>query len=421
MAWVALCGTTCRACSLGSTTIIAGSDTPRVAIAARQRWLDDSPCHRQIGRGGLLGDRVVMSRRLVRFGRQLWIVLILCWVSATAFAKDYPTAPRLKDNHGKFRIAYLQGGPFFEYDEVFAALVHALARNGWARQITIPPEATRTAQDLFAYLAAHKEWSDYLEFPPDAFFDSGWQDRNRAANQQKILKRTDIDMILAFGTWAGSDMKEMPKEFDRVPVVVVDVSDPLRSRIVDSNQDTGRDSLTARVDPRRYQRQARLFHDVVGFRKLGVAFEGTVEGRSYAAIEDIEVVARKKGFTVVKAEHPGYFKSRGEAEKWLIRSARDLGARDHSLAPVLREADREARLREHDKGFDARPSRRARPRRSRAPRRSTAPSSGRTSRSRGRRCGMPRSTRSRRTSIVRPSCVATTKRQSPGGGLSTQE
>jgi len=298
-----------------------------VAIAARQRWLDDLPCHRQIGRGGLLGDRVVMSRRLVRFGRQLWIVLILCWLSATAFAKDYPTAPRLKDNHGKFRVAYLQGGPFFEYDEVLAALVHALARNGWARQITIPPEATRTAQDLFAYLAAHKEWSDYLEFPPDAFFDSGWQDRSRAANQQKILKRTDIDMILAFGTWAGSDMKEMPKEFDRVPVVVVDVSDPLRSRIVDSNQDTGRDSLTARVDPRRYQRQVRLFHDVVGFRKLGVAFEGTVEGRSYAAIEDIDVVARKKGFTVVKAEHPGYFKSRGEAEKWLIRSARELAAR----------------------------------------------------------------------------------------------
>ena len=35
--------------------------------------------------------------------------------------------------------------------------------------------------------------------------------------------------------------------------------------------------------------------------------------------------------------------------------------------------------------------------------------------------GTPRSTRSRRMSIVRPSCVATMKRQSPGGGLSTHE
>jgi len=268
-----------------------------------------------------------MTRRLIRFGRQVLIVLSVFLLSATVLAKDYPSAPRLKDNQSKFRIAYLQGGRFFEYDEVFAALVRGLTKLGWARPITLPPAAAGSAEELFKYLASHKEWSDYLEFPPDAFYDSAWQERNRAINQQKLLKRSDIDMILAFGTWAGSDMKKMPKEFNRIPVVVVDVSDPLRSRIVDSNQDTGRDNLTARVDPDRYQRQIKLFHEVLGFRNLGIAFEGTVEGRSYAAIEDVEAIARKKGFKVVKAEHPGYFTSPGEAEKWLIESVRQLSTR----------------------------------------------------------------------------------------------
>ena len=72
---------------------------------------------------------------------------------------------------------------------------------------------------------------------------------------QELLRRRDIDMIFAYGTWAGQDMRNMPPEFKRIPVVVMDVSDPLRSKIVDSNEDSGRDNLTARVDPLRYQRQ----------------------------------------------------------------------------------------------------------------------------------------------------------------------
>ena len=268
-----------------------------------------------------------MGEKIAAFRWSVWSCIILLSVSITALAGDYPITPRLKDNNSKFRIAYLQGGPFFEYDKVFSALILELNKIGWARQAGIPPEATKTAQSLFNYLATHKEWSDYLEFPQDAFFDSEWKAKNRQINQQKILKRNDLDMILAFGTWAGQDMRVMPPEFNKIPIVVVDVSDPLRSDIVDSNQDSGRDNLTARVDPLRYQRQIKLFHDIVGFKNLGVAFEDTVEGRSYAAIEDIEIVAKQKGFNVIKAIHPSYFKSEDEAEKWLIQNTRDLSSK----------------------------------------------------------------------------------------------
>jgi len=240
------------------------------------------------------------------------------------FAADYPTAPRLKDNGKKHRIVYLQGGPYFEYDMVFKAVIRALMELGWAEKISLPAQSTDTARSLYTYLAARKEWSKYLEFPADGFYDNDWKDNRRKPTMQALLNRNDVDMIFAYGTWAGQDMKNMPANFDRVPVVVMDVSDPLRSKIVDSNEDSGRNNLTARVDPLRYQRQVRLFHQIIGFKRLGIAFEDTVEGRSYSAITDVEKVSREQNFEIVQIRHPGYMKSKKQSVQWFLQSVTDL-------------------------------------------------------------------------------------------------
>ena len=64
--------------------------------------------------------------------------------------------------------------------------------------------------------------------------------------------------------------------------------------------------VSARVDPLRYQRQIAMFHDIIGFTKLGMAFEDTIEGRSYAAITDVETMAAERGFEIEKELHLGY-------------------------------------------------------------------------------------------------------------------
>ena len=240
------------------------------------------------------------------------------------FAADYPTTPRLKDNGKKHRIVYLQGGPYYEYDMVFNAVIRALMEIGWAEKISLPAQSTNTARALYSYLAAHKEWSKYLEFPADGFYDNDWKEKNREPAMQALLRRRDVDMIFAYGTWAGQDMKNMPPEFSGVPVVVMDVSDPLRSKIVDTNEDTGRNNLTARVDPLRYQRQVSLFHQIIGFKRLGMAFEDTVEGRSYSAIADVEKVSREQNFEIVQIRHQGYVKSKKQAIQWFLQSLTDL-------------------------------------------------------------------------------------------------
>ncbi len=257
----------------------------------------------------------------------LLVVMVLALSFAGAgFAQTFPVTPKHKADGSKFRIAFLQGGPYFEYDQVFLAVVLQLRKLGWLESVNIPSRYTKDSQGIYEFLSTNSKVSKYLEFPPDAFYDSNWKDELRLANKRKLLERLrkkDIDLIFALGTWAGQDMKNMPPEFN-IPAVVMDVSDSLKAEIVDSNEDSGRDNLTARVDPLRYQRQIAMFHDIIGFTKLGMAFEDTIEGRSYAAITDVEAMAAERGFEIEKELHLGYVKSKGKAEEWLLRAIKRL-------------------------------------------------------------------------------------------------
>jgi ABC-type uncharacterized transport system substrate-binding protein len=256
----------------------------------------------------------------------LMTMVLALSISGAGFAQNFPVTPKHKADGSKFRVAYLQGGPYFEYDQVFLAVILQLRKLGWLENVKIPSRFTKDAAGMYEFLSTNSKVSNYLEFSPDAFYDSNWQDDLRLANKRKLverLKKKDIDIIFALGTWAGQDMKNMPPEFT-IPAVVMDVSDALKSEIVDSNEDTGRDNLTARVDPLRYQRQIAMFHDIIGFTKLGMAYEDTVEGRSYAAITDVEAMAAERGFEIVKELHPGYVKSKEKAEEWLLRAIKRL-------------------------------------------------------------------------------------------------
>jgi ABC-type uncharacterized transport system substrate-binding protein len=107
--------------------------------------------------------------------------------------------------------------------------------------------------------------------------------------------------MIAMGTWAGQDLANNDHA---VPTVVCATSNPLEAGIIKSLDDSGYDHIHARIDPRRFERQVRLFHDIVGFQKLGIAYINTVSGRSYASLSDIEKVAKEEGFEVVRCFLP---------------------------------------------------------------------------------------------------------------------
>jgi ABC-type uncharacterized transport system substrate-binding protein len=209
-------------------------------------------------------------------------------------------------NHGKkWRIGYYEGGPYVNYPVNLRTIVAGLVELGWMAPVNIPNVEDKTlSKPVWDYLSKHTR-SAYIEFVPDGYWCDQWDSEERENIKEAIIQRLnekkDIDFMIAMGTWAGQDLAN---DRHHVPTMVVSVSDPLRSGISASAKDSGIDHLHARCDPTRYIRQLRLFHRLFSFKRMGVVYENSVEGRTYAAMDDILQVAAERHFSVVSCEAP---------------------------------------------------------------------------------------------------------------------
>lgn len=150
-------------------------------------------------------------------------------------------------NHGrKWRIGYVEGGPYANYQSILHAMIEHLMSSGWIQPASMPEclddSETRT---LWNFLSTEIE-SKYLEFPPDAYWTPKWDNTERENLKQVILNRLnntkDIDLLLAFGTWAGQDFANNQH---RTPMMVLSASNAVRSGIIKSIEDSGFDHVHA--------------------------------------------------------------------------------------------------------------------------------------------------------------------------------
>ena len=227
-------------------------------------------------------------------------VLILTSVNSLSFDSEkhaFSTAPRT-NNGKKWRIAYYEGGPHDNYYYYFVATINGLIDLGWIEPIVIPEQTGNDTKQLWEWLSNNIK-SNYIEFVENAYYGANWDNvlREKLKNNVfvRINKDKDINLILAMGSWAGKDLANNKHS---VPTLVMSSSDPVNSGIIKSNDDSGYDHIHARVDPLRYERQIRLFHEIIGFQNLGVAYEDSVYGRSYAAIDLIEKVGAERDFHI---------------------------------------------------------------------------------------------------------------------------
>ncbi len=247
---------------------------------------------------------------------------------STAFSADkekFSITP--KTNSGKmWRIGYLEGGPYANYPANLTALVNALAEIGWVEKTEFPHQADKNdSSNLWAWIASNLK-SKKVQFVRDAFWSCNWDKAERPKIKAKVIerlnRRKDIDLMLAMGTWAGQDLASNEHS---VPTIVMSSSNAVRSKIIKSIEDSGYDHVNARVDPTRYERMVRIFHDIIGFKKLGIAYEqDTVDGRTYAGIEDVKKVAKERGFEIVSCHAPFSDVSKEEAAKAVLKCHQEL-------------------------------------------------------------------------------------------------
>ncbi len=233
------------------------------------------------------------------------LLYLLFSVSLALAARDDGFDPRPTADHSgpRFRIGYLEGGPYMDYQKSFRGFIAGLVELGWIEPIDLPPtKDPNETRALWDYVVEHAK-SEYITFLKDGFYTSGWNDDARPKTKEALLARLnkdkDIDFLIAMGTWGGQDLANDRHD---VPTVVFSSSNPIQAGIITSPEDSGYDHLLAKVDPTRYERQVRLFHDVIGFKRLGLIYEDTPAGRAYAAVDDVEKVAKEEGFEIVYYE-----------------------------------------------------------------------------------------------------------------------
>jgi len=232
--------------------------------------------------------------------------LLVAWIPpSSANAGDASSTGPITNHGKKWRIGYLEGGSYINYPINLRAIAAGLAELGWMEPVTIPAAADQTrSKPVWDYLAGHVS-SAYIQFVADGHWSAGWDSERRKLTKELIIRRLnqnkDIDFMIAMGTWAGQDLAN---NRHRIPTMAVSVSDPVGAGISASAEDSGLDHIHARCDPTRYIRQLRLFHRIVNFNKMGFVYENSVEGRTYAAFDSINQVARERNFEVLSCEAP---------------------------------------------------------------------------------------------------------------------
>ena len=222
-------------------------------------------------------------------------------VFAVAGDKDNFKTASKTNNGKKWRIGYYEGGKYMSYQKVLVATIQGLDELGWIEVSEIPDQYKTGEQtkQFWNWLSINVK-SKYIEFPEDAYYSANWIEETRIKMVEEIFDRlnrkNDIDLMIAMGTWAG---KDLANDKHHTPTMVLSTSDPIASGIIKSVEDSGFENIHARVDPYRYQRQVRIFHDIIGFKKLGIAYENSEVGRSYSAIDMVESVAKEHGFEIV--------------------------------------------------------------------------------------------------------------------------
>lgn len=239
----------------------------------------------------------------MRFNRDtprlfLLAAVLVLWACSCASAQA-GVKPTL-NNGKKWRIAYYEGGPYTDYKTTLVATLQGLVKLGWLEPFILPANIDDADnQKVWRYLASHAA-SQYLEFLSDGFMSAQWDTHKRLENKKRMIQRlvsgNDIDLVIAMGTWAGKDLANNQHS---VPVFVMSTSDPIRAKIIKIPQDSGLSHVFARYDPQRYERQVRLFHRIFGFKKLGMIFEDSPDGRTYAAWQDVANVAKERGFEII--------------------------------------------------------------------------------------------------------------------------
>src|SRR5690606_35149911 len=139
-------------------------------------------------------------------------IVLLISLAGAANAAPHATTPVTPANHDRWRIAYVESGDYADYPITLGETADGLALLGWLEYTSPRPESL-SGPEMWRWLAENTD-SEWLEFVPDAYwrpgnFDSEQRAPMREAISNRLHGKQDIDLIIAMGTWAGQDLRQI--------------------------------------------------------------------------------------------------------------------------------------------------------------------------------------------------------------------
>ena len=267
----------------------------------------------------------------------MFLTMLLCVSGPLASASDQGvfSVDPVKNGEQRWKVGYYEGGEYTDYQKILIETVKGLVKLGWIEPVTIPVQEGEQTDQLWKWLSTEVS-SEYIEFVSDAHYSAGWDDAQRKIRAEQVIDRLsnkqDLDLMIAMGTWAG---KDLANDRQHTPTMVLSASDPISSGIIKSVEDSGFEHLHASVDPNRYDRQVRIFNDVVGFKRLGVAFEDSINGRSYAAMDVLQRLSKSRGFELLGCHTQSDISDLRIAEDSVKKCFRELAGKADAIYVTL--------------------------------------------------------------------------------------
>lgn len=247
-------------------------------------------------------------------------MLIFCLLTAFLFigtiradSSEYDQ-PKAKPDGSKWRIAYCESENFITYPNTLIAIVYGLEELGWINNLDGFDQVADSGESklIWDWLST-RDVSPYIEFENDAAYNLRDPDFNQEDLVDRLKNKNDIDLVVVMGAAAGNLLSNADHDTN---IFVFAASNAVRSGIINSADDSGKDNVWAHIDEQRFVRQTRACYDIVRFEKVGMVYEDSDAARVYSAVNEMECLAEEKGFEIVRyyvkepvspEEYPGYY------------------------------------------------------------------------------------------------------------------
>lgn len=222
--------------------------------------------------------------------------------------------PTTRIDGTKWQIGYCESENFITYPQTLVAIINGLNENGWIDNLEGFNEVADSGDSrlIWNWLATN-EVSHYLDFTEDAFYNLRDSDFDQEALINRLQDKNDIDLVIVMGAAAGYLLSNADHDTN---ILVFAASNAVRSGIIDSVEDSGKDNVWAHMDQQRFERQTKAFYDIIKFKKLGIVYEDSENARIYSALNELEQLAKEKNFEIIRyhvteprsaEEYPKYY------------------------------------------------------------------------------------------------------------------